>query len=52
MFLNEDMDDRVISHVIYDIGSPQGSHSENVMLISLSEVCQEGGSFMGVLGGR
>ena len=42
-FLTGDMDDRVIPDVISDVLLPQGRHSENFVLISHFEVCQEGG---------
>ena len=35
-----------------DVFLPQGRYPENFVLISQSEVCQEGGSRRGVLGGR
>ena len=37
------MDDWVILDVMNDILLPQGRYSENIVLISQSEVCQEGG---------
>ena len=37
------LEDRVIPDIIDDLLSPQGSYPENFMLISLLEVCQEGG---------
>ena len=37
------MEDLVISDVMNDVFSPQGRYPENVLLISLLEVCQEGG---------
>ena len=37
------MDDRVIPDVISDVLLPQGRYPENFVLISLLEVCQEGG---------
>ena len=42
-FLTRDMDDRVIPDVIPDVLLPQGRYSENFVLISHLEVCQEGG---------
>ena len=42
-FLTGDMDDRVIPDVIPDVLLPQGRYSENFVLISHFEVCQEGG---------
>ena len=36
------MDDRVIPDVISDVLLPQGRYSENFVLISHFEVCQEG----------
>ena len=52
MFLTVDMEDRVISDLTDGHVSPKETYSENFMLRSLLEVCQEGGSFMGVLGGH
>ena len=46
------MEDMVIPDVMNDIFIPQGRYPENFVLISLLEVCQEGGSRRGVLGGR
>ena len=40
------MDDRVIPDVINDFLLPQGRYPENFVLISLLELCQEGGSFI------
>ena len=37
------MEDRVIPHVMNDVFLPQGRYPENFVLISLLEVCQEGG---------
>ena len=37
------MKDMVISDVMKDIFLPQGRYPDNFMLISKSEVCQEGG---------
>ena len=37
------MEDMVIPDVMNDVYLPQGSYSENFMLISQLEVCQEGG---------
>ena len=37
------MDDRVITFIMNDVISPQGRYPENFVLISLLEVCQEGG---------
>ena len=48
MILTGDMDDRVIPDVMNDVLLPQGRYSENFVLISQLELCQEGG----VLGGR
>ena len=42
-FLTGDTDDRVIPDVIPDVLLPQGRYSENFVLISHFEVCQEGG---------
>ena len=46
------MDDRVIPDVMNDVLLPQGRYPENFMMISQWEVCQEGGSRRGVLGGH
>ena len=43
-FLTADMDDSVIPDVVPDVLLPQGRYSENFVLISHLEVCQEGGS--------
>ena len=51
-FLTGDMDDSVIPDVIPDVLLPQGRYSENFGLISQSEVCQEGVSRRGLLGGH
>ena len=51
-FLTRDMEDRVIPDVMNDVLLPQGRYPKNFMPISLLEVCQEGGSRRGVLGGR
>ena len=45
------MGDLVIPDVMNDV-LPQGRYPENFVLISLLEVCQEGGSRRGVLGGH
>ena len=37
------MEDRVIPHVMNGVFLPQGLYPENFVLISQSEVCQEGG---------
>ena len=50
-FLTGDMEDRVIPDVMNHVFSPQGRYPENLVLISQLEVCQEGGSRRGVLGG-
>ena len=42
-FLTRDMDDRAIPDVMSNIIVPQGIYPENFVLISQSEVCQEGG---------
>ena len=42
-FLTGDMEDRVIPGVMNDVFLPQGRYSENFVLISQLEVCQEGG---------
>ena len=46
------MDDRVIHEVMNDVHLHKGKYPENFMMISQWEVCQEGGSKRGVLGGR
>ena len=45
------MEDRVLLDDMDDVFLPQGRYPENVVLISQLEVCQEGGSRRGVLGG-
>ena len=47
----EDLEDMVVPDVMNDIFLPQGRYPENFVLISQLEVCQEGGSRRGVLGG-
>ena len=42
-FLTSDMDDRVIPDVMNEIRLPQGRYSENIVLISQLQLCQEGG---------
>ena len=37
------MEDMVVPDVMNDVFLPQGRYSENFVLISQSEVCQEGG---------
>ena len=51
-FLTGDMEDRVIPDVMNDVFLTQGRYPENFVLISQLEVCQEGGSRRGILGGR
>ena len=46
------MEDMVVPDVMNDVFLPQERYSENLVLISELEVCQEGGSRRGVLGGR
>ena len=46
------MEDRVIRDIMNYVFLPQGRYPENFVLISLLEVCQEGGSRRGVLGGH
>ena len=46
------MEDMVIPDIMNDVFLPQGRYPENFVLISQLEVCQEGGSRRGVLGGR
>ena len=38
-----DVEDRVIPELMNDVFLPQGRYPENFVLISQSEVCQEGG---------
>ena len=45
--LTGDMEDRVIPDVMKYVFLPQGRYPENFVLISLLEVCQEGGVKMG-----
>ena len=45
------MEDMVIPDVMNDVFLPEGRYPKNFGLISLLEVCQEGG-VKGVLGGR
>merc|ERR1712219_58665 len=42
-FLTRDMEDRVIPDIMNDVYLPLRRYPENFMLISLLEVCQEGG---------
>merc|ERR1712219_31212 len=42
----------VIPDIMNDVFLPKGRYLENFVPISLLEVCQEGGSRRGVLGGR
>ena len=52
-FLTGDMEDWVIPDIMNDVFLPQGRYPENFVLISLLEVCQEGGgSSRWVIGGR
>ena len=53
-FLNGDMKDMVIPDVMNDVFFPQGRYPENFVLMSLLEVCQEGGGCQerGLLGGQ
>ena len=50
-FRTGDMDDRVIPEVMNHVFLPRGRYPENFVLISQSEVRQEGVSRRGVLGG-
>ena len=50
-FLTRNLEDRVILYVMNELVWPKRRYPESFMLMSLLEVCQEGGSFMGVLGG-
>ena len=53
MFLTGDMEDMFIPDVMNDVFLPQGRYPEHFVLISLLEVCREGGgSSRGLLGGR
>ena len=47
-FLTGDMEDRVIPDIMNHVFLPQGRYPENFVLISLLEVCQEGGVKKGV----
>ena len=47
MFLTVDFKDMVIQDVMDDLVLPQGRYPEYFVLISLLEVCQEGGSSWG-----
>ena len=47
-----DMEDRVIPDVMNDIFLPEGRYPEHFVFLSQLEVCQEGGSRRGGLGGR
>ena len=46
------MEDMVVPDARNDVFLPQGRYPENFVLISQLEVCQDGGSRRGVLGGR
>ena len=46
------MEDRVIPDIMNDFVFQQGIYPKNLVLISLLEVRQEGGSRRGVLGGH
>ena len=48
-FLTRDMEDMVIPDVMNDVLLPKGRYPEHFVLISLLEVCQEGGSRRGYL---
>ena len=52
MFLIGDLVDSIIFDVLDDLLLPQRRYLESFVLISLLIVCQEGGSFIGVLGGH
>ena len=41
--MTKDLDDMVILDIINDVFLPQGRYPEDLVLISLLEVCQEGG---------
>ena len=43
---------KIIIFVMIKKVDKKGSYPENLMLISQLELCQEGGSFMGLLGGH
>ena len=47
MFLTGDLEDRVILDVMDDFVLPKGKYPESFVLISLLEVCQEGGVLPG-----
>ena len=47
-----DMEDMVVPDVMNGVFLAQGRYPENFVLICQSEVCQEGGSRRGGLGGR
>ena len=47
-----DLKNRVIFYIMDGIDRPQGRNPEIFMLITLLEVCQEGGHIMDVLGGH
>ena len=51
-FLTRDVEDRVIPDVINNVFLPLERYPKNFLLISQLEVCQEGGSRRGVLGGH
>ena len=51
VFLTGDMGDMVVPDIMNDVFLPQRRYPENFVLISLLEVCQEGGVKKGVLGG-
>ena len=51
-FLTGDLEDRVTCYVIDVIILPHRRYPESFVFIYLLEVCQEGGSFMEVLGGH
>ena len=51
-FLMGDMGDMVVPDIMNDVFLPQKTYPKNFVLISLLEVCQEGGVKKGLLGGR
>ena len=50
--MTEDMEDLVVPDIMNNVFLAQRRYPENFVLISQSEVCQEGGVKKGVLGGR
>ena len=50
--LIRELEDMVVPDIMNDVFVPQARYPENFVLISQLEVCQEGGSRKGELGGR